>query len=81
VTSVGGGAMAAGGTFKITYKSGAQIMLADYQNLILGIGRDIRIETDRDIYKGVNQFAITTKVSVQVEEVTATVKGINIGLD
>jgi len=81
VTSVGGGAMAAGGIFKITYRSGAQIMLADFQNLILAIGRDIRIETDRDIYKGVNQFAITTKVSVQVEEVTATVKGINIGLD
>lgn len=81
ITSVGGGAMAGGGTFKVTYRSGAQIALADFQNLILAIGRDVRIETDRDIYKGVNQFAITTKVSVQVEEVTATVKGINIGLD
>lgn len=81
VTSVAGQAMAAGGTFKVTYRSGSQIILADFQNLILAIGRDIRIETDRDIYKGVNQFAITTKFSVQVEEVTATVKGINIGLD
>lgn len=81
VSSIGGAAMAAGGTYKVTYRSGAQIMLADFQNLILAIGRDIRIETDRDIYKGVNQFAITTKFSVQVEEVTATVKGINIGLD
>lgn len=69
------------GTFKVTYQSRAQIMLADYQNLILAIGRDVRIETDRDIFKGVNQFAITTKVDAQVEEVTATVKGINIGLD
>lgn len=81
VTSIAGQAMAAGGTFKVTYRSGSQIILADFQNLILAIGRDIRIETDRDIYKGVNQFAITTKFSVQVEEVTATVKGINIGLD
>jgi len=69
------------GTFKVTYHSRAQIALADYQNLILAIGRDIRIETDRDIFKGVNQFAITTKVDAEIEEVTATVKGINIGLD
>jgi len=73
--------MAAGGTYKVTYRSGSQIILCDFQNLILGIGRDIRIESDRDIYKGTNQFAITTKIAVQVEEVTATVKGINIGLD
>jgi len=69
------------GTFKVTYQSRAQIALTDYQNLVLGIGRDIRIETDRDIFKGVNQFAITTKVDAEIEEVTATVKGINIGLD
>jgi len=81
VTNVAGQAMAAGGTYKVTYRSGSQIILCDFQNLILGIGRDIRIESDRDIYKGTNQFAITTKIAVQVEEVTATVKGINIGLD
>lgn len=69
------------GTRKVTYYSRAQIALADFQNLILAIGRDIRIETDRDIFKGVNQFAITTKVDAEIEEVTATVKGINIGLD
>ncbi len=67
-------------TIKITYFSKAQIALCDYQNLIMAIGRDIRIETDRDIFKGVNQFAITTKVDAEIEEVTATVKGINIGL-
>jgi hypothetical protein len=49
-------------------------------NLILAIGRDIRIERDRDIYKGVNQFAITTRIHAQVEELTAIVKGINVGL-
>lgn len=69
------------GTFKVTYHSRAQIVLCDYQNLILGIGRDVRVESDRDIFKGVNQFAITTKVSAQIEEVTATVKGVNVGLD
>jgi hypothetical protein len=89
VTTVTGGAFdGAPVPVKITYRSLAQIMLADMNNLIMGIGRDIRIEQDRvrieqdrDIFKGVNQFAITTKIAVQVEEVTATVKGINIGLD
>jgi hypothetical protein len=81
ITSVAGGAMNAGGTFKVTYHSQGQMLLTDYMNLILAIGRDITIERDRDIYKGVTQFAITTRLSVNVEEVTAMVKGINIGLN
>lgn len=78
-TTVAGAVVA--GTFKVTYHSEGQVALCDYQNLILAIGRDIRIETDRDIFKGVNQFAITTKVDAEIEEVTATVKGINVGLE
>lgn len=81
IANTTGGALAAGATVKVTYQSAAQVVLADYQNLILGIGRDVRIESDRDIYKSVNQFAITSKITVQVEEVTAVVKGINIGLN
>jgi hypothetical protein len=81
VTTAVGGAFDPGPVdVKITYFSQAQIMLADMNNLVMGIGRDVRIESDRDIFKSVNQFAITTKIAVQVEEVTATVKGINIGL-
>lgn len=81
ISSVAGGAMNAGGTFKVTYHSQGQMLLTDYMNLILAIGRDITIERDRDIYKGVTQFAITTRISVNIEEVTAIVKGINIGLN
>ena len=80
VSTVSGGAIASS-TSKVTYTSLAQIMLSDFQNLILAIGRDIRIEKDRDIFKGMNQFAITTKIDVEVEEITATVKGINIGIN
>lgn len=79
-TTVGGAFDPGPVLVKITYFSEAQILLADMNNLIMGIGRDVRIEQDRDIFKSVNQFAITTKIAVQVEEVTATVKGINIGL-
>lgn len=82
VSTVVGGAFDPGPTnVKISYSSQSQIILADMNNLIMAIGRDVRIEQDRDIFKGVNQFAITTKIAVQVEEVTATVKGVNIGLE
>lgn len=81
VSTAAAGALDPGPTnVKITYFSQGQIILADMNNLIMGIGRDVRIEQDRDIFKGVNQFAITTKIAVQIEEVTATVKGVNIGL-
>ncbi len=81
VSTAAAGALDPGPTdIKITYRSESQMVLCDMNNLIMGVGRDVRMEQDRDIFKSVNQFAITTKIAVQVEEVTATVKGINIGL-
>jgi len=64
---------------KVTYKANPQILLTHFNNFIVGIGRDIRIEKDRDIFKGTNQYAITAKVAVEFEELDAIVKGINIG--
>jgi len=68
-----------GDPIKITYDASPQLMLTHMSNLIVGIGRDVRIEKDRDIFKGVNQYAITAKVAVQYEEVDALVKVKNIG--
>jgi hypothetical protein len=67
------------GAAKITYDANPQILLTHMNNLIVGIGRDVRIEKDRDIFKGVNQYAITLKVAVQIEELTAAVKTRNVG--
>lgn len=77
--SGGGSAIGDGDTVKVTFTANPQILLTHMQNLIVGIGRDIRIEKDRDIFKTVSQYAISAKVSVQLEEVDALVKGINIG--
>jgi hypothetical protein len=74
------GVIGDGDTVKVTYQAPPQIILTHMNNFIVGIGRDIRIEKDRDIYKGVNQYAITMKADVQFEELTALVKGKNIGL-
>lgn len=68
-----------GDTVKVTYRAAPQILLTHRSNMVLGIGRDIRIEKDRDIYKGVNQYAITTKADVQFEELDAIVKVRNVG--
>jgi hypothetical protein len=64
---------------KVTYKSGPQIILTHRSNFIIGIGRDVRIEKDRDIFKGVNQYAVTMKVAFNFEEVDAIAKAINVG--
>jgi len=74
-----GGAITSGATVKVTYDANPQIILTHQNNFIVGIGRDIRIEKDRDIYKRVNQYAITCKVAVQFEELTAIVLGKNLG--
>lgn len=79
ITHAGGGsAIGATATVKVTYQSGPQIILTPRSNIIFAIGRDITIERDRDIFARMNQWAITTKVDVVFEEVTAIVKGFNI---
>lgn len=75
----GGGSIGDGAEVKITYRTDAQMLLTEYRNLIFGLCRDIRIEKDRDIYKGVNQYAITVKVSTEIENLEALVFGKNIG--
>lgn len=76
----GGGAIGDGAEVKITYASESQMFLTEFRNLILGIGRDIRMERDRNIFASVSEFAMTARVDVQIEETDAVVLGINIGL-
>jgi len=68
-----------GATYKFTYQAQPQMLLTHPNNFVVAIGRDIRIEKDRDIFKRVNQYVITLKVDVQLEETDAVVKGVNIG--
>ena len=68
-----GGAIGSGATEKVTYRTAGRMLLCDPQNLILAIGRDIRIERARNIFKTVNEFAITAKVYCTFEETDAVV--------
>lgn len=79
VTRNGAGGIGSGATVKVTYDANPTVMLTHYKNLIVAIGRDIRIEKDRDIYRRANQYAITLKADMQIEELSAVVKLINVG--
>lgn len=68
-----------GATVKVTYSASPQLLLTHMNNFVTGIGREIRIERDRDIFATVDQYAITAKVACQIEETDAVVKVKNIG--
>jgi HK97 family phage major capsid protein len=52
--------------------------LTPKSNLVWGIHRDIRVDKDKDIMRGVNQYAITTRVACEFEEDDAVVYAINV---
>lgn len=72
-TRLAGGTIPSGGTIRATYRTGGKLLLTNPQNLVLGIGTDIRIERDRNIYKSVNEYAITVSVACAIENTDAIV--------
>jgi hypothetical protein len=78
ITRIGGG-ITDGQVVKVTYKANPQIILTHWQNFILGIGRDIRIEKARNIHKRANEYVVTGKMAVQMEQLDAVVKAYNVG--
>lgn len=77
-TRLTGGNIGSGATVRTTYRSRGKMMLTDPRNLIIGLGLDITIERDRNIFRGVNEFAITVSVAAQIENVDAVVLATNI---
>ena len=57
----------------------AQMSFCDPKNVIFGVQRNIRIETDRDIRSRQLIFVLTARVAIQIEEEDAVVKVINLG--
>jgi hypothetical protein len=53
--------------------------LTPRDNLVFGIHREIRVDKDRDIMRGVNIYAITTRVAVEFENDDAVVVAVNVG--
>lgn len=55
------------------------MFLTPRDNLVFGIHREIRIDKDKDILRGVNIYAITTRVAVEFENDDAVVLAVNVG--
>jgi len=65
------------------YESGPNLtygFLTPRENLVFGIHRDVRIDKDKDILRGVNIYTITTRVAVELEETDAIVLAVNVAL-
>ena len=54
-------------------------LLVNPQNIIWGVQRNVRIERDRDIRAREWIIVLTVRIAVQIEEVDAVVKLINLG--
>ena len=69
-----GGAIGSGATIKATYNSAGRIILTPLDNMIMCFNIDnIRLERDRNIYKGVDEFALSIRVFCTFEETDAVV--------
>lgn len=79
ITRIATGAITDAQVVKVTYSSNPQILLTHWQNFILAIGRDIRIERQRNIHKRANEYVVTGKIDCQIEELDAAVKAYNVG--
>lgn len=79
VTRVALGSIGDGDTVKVTYNANPQILLTDWNNFIVGLANDVRVERDRDIFASVNQYAMTAKVAIEYENLEAIVKVRNLG--
>lgn len=77
-TRDGGGAIGSGGTVKVTFQAAGQMLLTPPSNLIICIGRDVRVESQRNIFRGTTEYAVSAKVFCTFEEVDAVVVVTNI---
>lgn len=62
-----------GSTVKETSVDGTDMLLTDYRNLIFGIQRDIKWETERHPRKRSTSFVLTLRVDTQIENTDALV--------
>lgn len=53
--------------------------LTHRENLVFGVHREVRIDKDKDILRGVNVYAITTRVAVEFEDDDAVMLVVNLG--
>lgn len=79
-TRLGGGVIGSGATVKVTYQAAGMMILTPPSNLIICIGREIRVERQRNIYRGTWEYAVSSKIFCTFEETDAVVVVKNIAV-
>lgn len=78
-TRLAAGTIGSGATVRGTYRTRGKMLLTNPMNLILAMNvEDVKLERDRNIYKGMNEYALTVSVDVNIENLDALVMGTNI---
>ena len=55
------------------------VLLCDPKNIVVGIWRDIRVESDRDISQGVVKIVATLRFDARLSEARATAQAVGVG--
>jgi HK97 family phage major capsid protein len=61
------------------FMPGSNILMCDPRNLIMGIQRNVRLETDKDIRSREIIIVVTMRIALAIEEIDAMVKVSNLG--
>lgn len=78
-TRLGGGVIGSGATVKATYRTRGKMILTDPSNIVTAMQSDnIRIEKQRNMYKGMDEFVITVSIDVKIINLAALVLVTNI---
>lgn len=73
-----GGSIGSGATVKATYRTAGRMLLCNPQNLVIGIGFDISIEKDKNIFSRMHEYAIHGSVGIAIENADSVVLVTNI---
>lgn len=72
-TALSTGSIADASEVRLTYNVGGRFLLTNPNNIIIAIGLDITIEKDRAIYRRMTEYAITSAIDIQFENLDAVV--------
>lgn len=79
ITRVNGGGIGSGEVVKVMYDSAPKMILTTRNNLLVGIGRSVRLERDRNIFTRSDQYVMTAKIAIEVLNKDSLVLVKNIG--
>jgi hypothetical protein len=72
-TALSTGSITNGETVRLTYRVGGRMILTNPDNIILALGLDVTIEKARNIFRTVDEYAISMAIDIKFENLDAVV--------